>query len=146
MQRSPMKLILLSLTISFVFASAPPRADEIVSQQLLKSTNSWDGTALPAYTTGQPEITILKFTIPPGASLHTHKHSAINAGVVLSGNLTVISEDRQVLRLESGDALVELLDKWHHGRNDGSEPAIILVFYAGIEGQEFTQAKSLVSD
>ena len=141
-----MKIFLLSLAISVVLVSAGIRAEEIVAKQVLRSTTSWDGATLPAYTEGQPEITILKFTIPAGASLDTHKHSAINAGVLLSGTLTVVSEDQEVLHLQPGDALVELVDKWHHGQNEGTEPAVILVFYAGIQGQEFTHAKPLNTD
>jgi quercetin dioxygenase-like cupin family protein len=35
--------------------------------------------------------------------------------------------------LKAGDALVELVDTWHYGRNDGDVPAEIVVFYAGTE-------------
>ena len=138
---STLKHLLYRLALPILVASAQVQAGEIVVEQLIRSTASWDGQPLPVYAQGQPEITILKFTIPAGAELDSHKHSVINAGVLLSGTLTVVSEDQEVLQLKAGDALIELVDKWHHGRNDGKEPAIILVFYAGIKGQEFTHAK-----
>lgn len=40
--------------------------------------------------------------------------------------------------LIAGEAIVEVVDKWHYGRNDSYEPAEIVVFYAGIVGQPIT--------
>ena len=60
-----------------------------------------------------------------------HEHPVINAGVLLSGELTVVTEDNKTLHLKAGDAIVEVVNKWHYGKNEGNEPAEILVFYAG---------------
>jgi quercetin dioxygenase-like cupin family protein len=105
---------------------------------LVHSGVSWDGQALPAYPAGRPKITILRIRIPPGASLPVHKHPVINAGLLLSGSLTVVAESGQILHLKAGDALVELVDTWHFGRNDGDIPAEIVVFYAGTEGSKIS--------
>ena len=96
-----------------------------------KSGASWDGNPLPAYPAGAAEITILRIRIPPGAQLPMHKHPVINAGVLLSGELTVVTEKDETLLLKAGEPIVEVVDKWHYGRNEGGEPAEILVFYAG---------------
>ena len=133
-----MKRFISGLFILMVLASTPVLADDIVVEKLIQSTASWDGESLPPYAEGQPEITILKFTIPAGAKLANHTHSVINAGVLLSGTLTVVTEDQQEHHLKSGDALIELVGKVHHGQNDGVDPAVIVVFYAGIKGEEFT--------
>lgn len=103
-----------------------------------KATVSWDGEPLPVYPQGQPEITILKITIAPGQQLPVHKHPYINAGVLLRGQLTVVTEQGKTLQLKAGQALVELVDKWHYGKNEGTEPAEIIVFYAGIQAQPIT--------
>ncbi len=55
--------------------------------ELSKTVSSWDGGILPAFPEGQPEITILRITVPPGVSLPEHKHPVINAGVLLRGEL-----------------------------------------------------------
>ena len=107
---------------------------QIDVQELAKTTMSWDGQTLPAYPEGQPEVTILHITIPPGATLHRHKHPVINAGVLIRGELTVVTEDDEILHLKAGEAIVEVVDKWHYGINSGDEPAEIIVFYAGVEG------------
>ncbi len=116
-------------------------ADTVGVEVLSKTTSSWNGTGLPKYTSGQPEITILRITVPPGVQLPLHKHPVINAGVLLKGQLTVVSEDREILHLEAGDAIVELVDKWHYGKNEGASPAEIIVFYAGINGEPITIKK-----
>lgn len=113
----------------------------ITRQTLCHSTTSWDGTALPAYGKGQPQITIKRITIPPGVRLPMHKHPVINAGVLLRGTLTVESDEGKKLILAAGDPIVELVDRWHRGINEGEAPAEILVFYAGTVGTPLTVKK-----
>lgn len=108
---------------------------------LAKTSSSWDGTALPGYPKGEPEITILRITVPPKVQLPLHKHPVINAGVLLKGQLTVVTEDKETLHLKAGDAIVELVNKEHYGKNEGDEPAEIIVFYAGAKGRPITVKK-----
>lgn len=108
---------------------------------LAKTSSSWDGRDLPDYTKGKPEITILRITIPQGVQLPLHKHPVINAGILLKGELTVVTEDNKTLHLKAGDSIVELVNKWHYGKNEGNKPAEILVFYAGILGTPITIKK-----
>ncbi len=108
---------------------------------LAKTSSSWDGRGLPDYTKGKPEITILRITIPQGVQLPLHKHPVINAGILLKGELTVVTEDNKTLHLKAGDSIVELVNKWHYGKNEGNKPAEIIVFYAGILGTPITIKK-----
>ncbi len=105
---------------------------------LAKTSSSWDGGTLPNYANGQPEVTILKITIPPRVQLPLHKHPVINAGVLLRGELTVVTEDEKTLYLKAGDPIVEVVDKWHYGKNDSDVSAEIIVFYAGIADTPIT--------
>lgn len=111
---------------------------EINVEVLEKTTTSWNGDSLPVYPQGQPEITILRITVAPGKQLAVHEHPYINAGVLLRGQLTVVTEQGETLHLKAGQAIVELVDKWHYGKNDGTEPAEIIVFYAGIKDEPIT--------
>lgn len=127
------KLFLLCLWLAIVpmhgvFAAEAPG---IVIESLARSGSSWDGNPLPAYPAKTPEITILRITIPAGMTLPVHEHPVINAGVLLKGTLTVITEGKKVLHLKAGDPIIEVVNTWHYGKNEGSEPAEILVFYAG---------------
>ena len=108
---------------------------------LAKTSLSWDGKALPDYPKGNPEITILRIQIPPGVRLALHKHPVINAGVLLNGELTIVTEDGKTLHVKTGDSVVEVVDKWHYGKNEGSQPADIIVFYAGVSGRPTTIKK-----
>lgn len=109
-----------------------------VVETLAQTTMSWDGNELPNYAEGKPEITILRITIPPGVELPAHKHPVINAGILLKGKLTVITENSDTLHLTAGESIVEVVNRWHYGKNDGSEPVEIIVFYAGIKDEPVT--------
>ena len=100
---------------------------------LAKTSKSWDGRDLPNYAKGKPEITILRIKIPPKVQLPLHEHPVINAGVLLKGELTVVTKDKETLHLKAGDSIVEVVDKWHYGKNEGNETAEIIVFYAGVQ-------------
>lgn len=108
---------------------------------LAKTTSSWDGTRLPHYPEGTPQITILRIKIPPGVQLPLHEHPVINAGVLLSGELTVTTEEGRTLHLKAGDSIVEVVNKWHSGKNEGKSTAEIIVFYAGAVGTPITITK-----
>jgi quercetin dioxygenase-like cupin family protein len=108
---------------------------------LLKTDSSWDGEPLPEYSNGKPEITILRITIPPKSQLPMHMHPVINAGVLIKGKLTVVKEGGELLYLDTGDSIAELVDQWHYGKNEGMEPAEIMVFYAGTLGEPITIKK-----
>ena len=111
---------------------------QIKVYQLAKSGASWDGALLSAYPEGNPEITILRIVIPAGQTLAKHNHSCINAGVLLRGELTVQTEGGKTLHLKAGESIVEVVDAWHYGKNEGVEPAEIIVFYASTEGAPIT--------
>ncbi len=138
MKRAIYCILLLSLVTG---CSTLKYAKDVQSIQLVKSTRSWDGQLLPAYETGIPEITILRIIIPPGYTLPLHKHPVINAGVLLKGELTVTTDTGGVLRLKPYDPIVEVVDKWHYGINEGDKPAEIIVFYAGEEGKPLSIKK-----
>jgi len=128
----------LCLTLSLSGPVWASDANGVVANVLSKSTSSWDGSTLPDYAHGKSEITILRIKVQPGAVLPMHKHLVINAGVLLSGELTVITEAGGTLHLKEGEAIVEVVDKWHYGKNEGSLPAEIIVFYAGAVGTPIT--------
>jgi quercetin dioxygenase-like cupin family protein len=113
-------------------------APRVVSETLAKSTMSWDGAVLPEYPEGQPEITILRITIPGGMKLALHSHPVINAGVLTKGQLVVTKDNGEQKLIEAGEALIEVVNTWHYGANPGDTPAEIIVFYAGAVGVPVT--------
>lgn len=135
-----MKKIFLGIfALSFLFITAcAGNLSNVAVEILAKSSKSWDGEPLPSYPKGKPEVTILRIKIPAGAKLEIHNHPVINAGVLLAGELTVVTEDNKTLHLKAGDSIVELVNKKHYGKNEGTETAEIIVFYAGVVNRPIT--------
>ncbi|MCP4021834.1 MAG: cupin domain-containing protein [Desulfobacteraceae bacterium] len=118
-------------------------AAQVKVDVLAKSSDSWNGKALPGYPDSKPEITILRILIPPKTRLPEHMHPVINAGVLIKGQLTVVTDKNKILRLKAGDPIIEVVDTWHYGENNGDETADIIVFYAGVKGEPITVKKSV---
>lgn len=138
-----MKRILCSICLILFLAGFVCAQEEnaVKTDVLAKDSISWDGADLPEYPEGRPEITILKIKIPPKTKLPLHKHPVINAGVLLKGTLTVVTEKDEKLYLKAGDSIIEVVEKWHYGINEGNEFAEIMVFYAGVQGTPVTVKK-----
>jgi quercetin dioxygenase-like cupin family protein len=138
------KILPSALCLTILLAHPAWARDTQTSQVevLAQSGYSWNGDALPAYPDGAPEVTILRITIPPGVRLPLHKHTVINAGVLLKGKLKVETPDGEVLHLSAGDTIVELVNKMHFGINEGPGPAEIIVFYAGVQNLPITIKKA----
>lgn len=113
----------------------------IVVEELVKTTESWNGKTLPDYPRGRPQVTIRRITIPPGCRLETHSHPVINAGVLTRGRLAVVAPGGKTLQLRAGDPIVELVNTPHYGMNPGKTPAEIIVVYAGTPGTPIAVAK-----
>lgn len=132
----------LFLVVILVFAFCCPvfgQDHDLASvETLAKSSASWNGSPLPAYPTGRPEVSILRIRIPAGTTLPMHRHPVINAGILLRGELTVVTEKGATLHLKAGDPIIEVVDTWHSGKNEGSDLAEIVVFYASTAGQPIT--------
>jgi quercetin dioxygenase-like cupin family protein len=134
------KKIVLGVIAALLLSGTVWAADSgsVAVEVLSRTGSSWDGDMLPAYPTGKAEITILKIIIPAGVKLPRHRHPVINAGVLLRGELTVVTDEGKTLHLKAGDSLVEVVNRWHYGVNEGSVAAEIIVFYAGTPGCPIT--------
>ncbi len=134
-------LLLVLIFLSFACTQVEQTEQEIVLEKLAESSLSWNGDSLPSYPDGTPKVTIIKGSIPPGAQLKMHQHLVINAGVLIKGELTVISEEGDTLKMKEGDPIIELVNSFHYGINEGSETAEIIVVYAGDVDTPITVAK-----
>ena len=105
---------------------------------LLKSTEMWDGTQLTSEKLNQPEVTVLKITIPPHSKLSVHKHPMLNIVYLTKGTLTIVSKNGQEKTIRQGESLVELIDKFHYGKNDSDEDTELIVFYYGEKGENLS--------
>ena len=113
-------------------------AQGVTVQTLARSDRSWNGARLPPLDAAQPEVSVLRITVPPGVKLQRHLHPVINAGVLLQGRLRVEGDDGATLLLEPGQALIEVVNTVHRGVSLGPDPAVIVVVYVGAKGQPTT--------
>ena len=133
-----MKRIALLLAVVPSLAVALEASEAVKVTPLLKSTTSWDGQPL-AWPAGQAEAVAITIEIAPGGETGWHKHPVPSFGVVLEGTLEVRLEDGRTRRVEAGQALAEVVDTWHNGRNvDATKPLKLLVFYTNTAGQPLT--------
>ena len=107
---------------------------KVKMEELLKTTTSWDGATYKAYPSGQPELSIVKVTIPPHTKMKWHTHPMPNAGYVLSGDQTVERQDGKAKQhVSAGQTIPETVGMVHRGVS-GDAGAVLIVFYAGAKG------------
>ena len=130
-----MKLLprLLSLATVLVcqqtaFAFEP--SEVIKATTILKTQTSWDGQSL-SYPEGPAEIIGMIIEIAPGAETGWHSHPVPSFGILLEGELEVTLADGQKKLIKPGEAVAEVVNTVHNGRNVGKGIVKIVVFYAG---------------
>jgi quercetin dioxygenase-like cupin family protein len=111
-------------------AQAIEPSQTIKVTQLLKATQTWNGAPI-RYPDGQAEVTSLMVEIAPGGETNWHEHPVPSFGVLLEGTLEVSLTDGRKKLLKPGQALAEVIATAHNGRNVGTTPLKLIVFYAG---------------
>ncbi len=107
-----------------------------VSATVLKRTLvTGNGQKIVYPVTDKAEVTAMKVDIPAGSETGWHRHPVPVYAYVLSGTLDVELEDGQVMTFRGGDAIIEVVDTLHNGRNRGSGTVRLAVFYTGVEGK-----------
>ena len=108
--------------------------EQVQSTELIRTNQSWDGVKLPDYLQGHPELVAVKYEIPAGQKLGWHHHPMMNHGILVQGELTIVSLDGNVKVVHEGEAVVEMLGTVHHGENRGTKPVVLYMFYLSQPG------------
>ena len=109
-------------------------AQSVRSTELIRTSQSWDGVALPDYLQGRPEVVAVKYEIPAGQKLGWHHHPVMNHGILVQGELTIVSLDGKEKVVHEGEVVVEMVGAIHHGENRGTKHVILYMFYLSQEG------------
>ena len=104
-------------------------AQKVVSTELIRTSQSWDGVELPDYFKGRPELVAVKYVFPAGQKLGWHHHPVMNYGILVQGELTIIGLDGKEKVVHEGEPVVEMVGTIHHGENRGSKDVILYMFY-----------------
>ena len=124
------------LTACKTTKSLTDRSAQVVkSEELIRTSQSWDGVELPDYFQGRPELVAVKYVFPVGQKLGWHHHPVMNYGVLVQGELTIIGQDGKEKVVHEGEAVVEMVNTIHHGENRGTKPVILYMFYLSQKGQ-----------
>ncbi len=104
-------------------------AQQVTSEELIRTSQSWDGVELPDYFQGRPELVAVKYVFPAGKKLGWHHHPVMNYGVLVQGELTIVGQDGKEKTVHEGEAVVEMVNTIHHGENRGKKDVILYMFY-----------------
>ena len=137
MKISPRLVSLTLMSVVSAAAFALEQSATVKVEPLLKTEASWDGKPIH-YPSGPAEVTGMLIEIAPGAETGWHLHPVPSFAMVLQGELEVRLKTGAVKRLKAGEALAEVVDTLHNGRNVGAGPVKLVVFYVGAKGQPLT--------
>jgi quercetin dioxygenase-like cupin family protein len=118
--------------------AATAHADDyqgVRATKILTSTTAANGQKLSYLKTGNPEVTAMIVEIPPGGETGWHVHAEPVYAYVLDGSVTVEMEGGRKYEFRKGDAIFEVRDTPHNGRNNGDCTAKLIVFYTGEVGK-----------
>ena len=107
---------------------------QVVSTELIRTSQSWDGVELPDYLQGRPELVAMKYVFPAGQKLGWHHHPVMNYGILVQGELTIIGQDGKEKPVHEGEPVVEMVNSILHVENRGSKPFILYMFYLSQKG------------
>ena len=131
-------MFLVSAVVTYA-GSGVSRADDYVGkvkgEKILVTTTAGNGQPHRYLRTDKPEVTAMTVEIPPGAETGWHLHTVPVYAYVLSGKLVVELADGATLNFKQGDAIVEVQNMAHNGKNIGSETVKLAVFYTGEAGR-----------
>ena len=113
--------------------------EQVQTTEIIRTSQSWDGAELPDYLRGRPEIVAVKYEIPAGQSLGWHHHPVMNFGILVQGELTIISKDGTEKTVHEGEAVIEMVGTIHHGENRGTKPVLLYMFYLSQEGMVLSE-------
>jgi quercetin dioxygenase-like cupin family protein len=103
------------------------------------TTNAGQPIKLPQ---GNVEVVVWMYDIPAGSKLPIHKHPSQRYAYVLQGTLQVTDvAGGRSFEYKPGDFIVEMVDGWHYGANNGRQSVRLLVIDQVEKGQANTILK-----
>lgn len=106
------------------------KIEQVSSETILDTGKTVIGQDI-TYPPGIPHITSKIVTIPVGAETGPHTHEFPLFGYVMEGEIIVDYGDQGIKTFVKGDSFVEAINYTHNGKNNGDEPAEILVVLIG---------------
>lgn len=138
LQKVSLRIVPVIATLGLIFFSLSASGADYqsgVSATVLKSSSvTGNGQKIVYPVTDKAEVTAVTVTLAPGAETGWHSHPIPVYAYVVEGKLDVELEGGQIITYRSGDAIIEVVNTLHNGRNQGSEDVRLVAFYTGVEG------------
>lgn len=134
--RTPATLLALALALP---GPAADYATGVKSRIVLRTTVTANGEPIRYPVTDRAEVTAAEVEIAPGAETGAHLHDGPVYAWVVSGSLTVALPGGGAKTYGPGDPIIEVTGVPHNGRNAGTVPARLLVFYLGVQDRPVTR-------
>ena len=131
-----MRKHLIIILVIFVFgvpyiAVADDYDSGVKATLILKTTTTTGNYPAKYLNSEKPEITAMKVEIKPGAETGWHSHPVPLYAYLLEGNLTVEVKGGNTYQFTAGDAILEVVNIPHNGKNLSTMPVVLIVFYTG---------------
>lgn len=129
------KLFLLFIATVLCVAIRAQYNEGVRLEPLLKTDTTSIGQKITYPSFANDEVSIVKVTIPAGASTGWHKHLFPVFGYIIEGTLTVETKDGKSNEFTVGQAFSEVIDTLHNGLNKGKEDVVLIAFFMGEKGK-----------
>ena len=110
-------------------------------KELLRTDTTSIGQKITYPDFADPEVTMLKITIPPGKSTGWHKHNIPVFAYVVKGTLTVELEDHREMKFNEESTFAEMRNTYHNGKNMEDSDLVLIAIYMGGKGQKLSIPK-----
>jgi quercetin dioxygenase-like cupin family protein len=127
-------LFLAGLLLLVPPAFAADYSSGVTAKVLKKTSVTGNGRKITYPQTDKAEVTAMTVELAPGAETGWHRHPVPVYAYVISGKLSVELGDGKYLSFNTGDAVIEVVNTLHNGKNVGTEPVKLVVFYLGVQG------------
>lgn len=115
------------------------KLQHIQIKEIMKASKTWNGGPLGDSFGREREVSMIRITLRPGERLPMHSHPVISVDYILSGELTVISNEGEQKVFREGEGFLGLVNQNHYGVNKGLSDTEILAVYFGVIGQSVTR-------
>jgi quercetin dioxygenase-like cupin family protein len=135
------KYLLTLILLAFISLTARSQYSGLNIKELLRTDTTSIGQKITYPDVADPEVTMLKITIPPGKSTGWHKHTIPVFAYVVKGVLTVELEDHQIKKFKEESTFAEVRNIYHNGTNMEDTDLVLIAIYMGGKGQKLSIQK-----
>jgi quercetin dioxygenase-like cupin family protein len=138
----PATVVALTVFSGSCFVPSSAMADGAVSvAPLFKGGKTILDQGLGYRQDGPLEISSEIIAVAPQGKIPEHMHLTPFYAYILEGEITVTYANGVENTYKQGQAMLEAINIWHHGVNNGDVPVKILVVNMGVEGVPNTIAR-----